>query len=254
MSEHIEVVRDGHSLGLRFARPEKRNAITAPMYLALAEALREAEDSSEIRVIVLRGTEGCFTAGNDVGDLLEAPPTEPGAPVMQFLGALAANTVPLVAAVDGDAVGVGTTMLLHCDVVLATPRARFRLPFVDLGFVPEAGSTLLLPRILGYSRAAELALLADFFDGERAHALGIVNRLVAPETLEAETTEIVGRLAAKPPRAMRETKRLMKDGAALDAAIRREADVFAERMVSAEAREAFRAFAEKRKPDFSGLF
>lgn len=254
MSEHIESVRDGHVLRLRFARPEKRNAITAQMYLALAEALRSAEDDPGIRVVVLLGCEGCFTAGNDVGDLLDAPPTEPGAPVMQFLEALARNTAPIVAGVDGDAVGVGTTMLLHCDIVLATPRARFRLPFVDLGFVPEAGSSLLLPRIMGYAKAAELVLLAEFFDADRAQALGIVNRLVASETLEAEASGIAARLAAKPPRALRETKRLMKDGAAVEGAIRREAEAFAERMVSAEAREAFRAFTEKRKPDFSGLF
>ena len=254
MSEHIEVARDGHIVSLRFARPDKRNAITAGMYSLLADVLADAEDDAEIRVVVLLGSGGSFTAGNDIGDLLEAPPTEPDAPVMAFLQALARNTVPLVAGVEGDAVGIGTTMLLHCDMVLATPQARFRLPFVDLGFVPEAGSTLLLPRIMGHARAAELVMLAEFFGGEQAHALGIVNRLVAPGAIEEATMEVARTLAAKPPHALRETKRLMKDGAAIEAAIRREAEVFGARMVSAEAREAFRAFTEKRKPDFSGLF
>lgn len=253
MTAHVEIGRDGHVLLLRFARPDKRNAITAGMYARLAEALREAEDDPGIHVAVVAGSGGSFTAGNDLRDFLESPPVDPSAPVFGFLTALAGSTVPLVAAVDGDAVGIGTTMLLHCDMVLATARARFRLPFVDLGLVPEAGSTLLLPRIMGHSRAAELLMLGDDFGGERAVALGIVNRLVSPEALEAEAMALAARLAAKPPRALRETKRLLKDAAAVDAAMRREVEVFVSRLVSAEAREAFQAFAEKRRPDFTGL-
>lgn len=255
MSVHIQTRRHGHLLEIRLARPDKRNAITAPMYAALADALVQAENDSSVRAVVLLGGDGCFTAGNDLTDLLESPPTASDAPVFAFLDALARTTVPIVAGVDGDAVGIGTTMLLHCDLVLATPRARLRLPFVELGFVPEAGSTHLLPRLIGHARAAELMLLADFLDAARACELGIVNRLVEPERLEEEVRAMAEAIAAKPPRAVRATKRLLKQNAGrLEDAMRAEALTFAEHMISAEAREAFRAFLEKRKPDFTGLF
>lgn len=252
MSEQIELRRDGRVLIARLVRPQKRNAMTGAMYAALAEALSEAETDPDIRAVAILGDAGCFTAGNDIGDFLDRPPLEPEAPVLGFLRALAGATVPLVAGVDGDAVGIGTTMLLHCDLVLVTGRARLRLPFVDLGLVPEAGSTWLLPRMLGHARAAELLLLGAPFDGARAVALGIANRQVAPDALEAETLDVARALAAKPPQAMRQTKSLLRgERASIDEAMAAELALLAERMVSAEAREAFSAFLEKRPPDFS---
>lgn len=248
MSEHVEIRRQGHVLLLRLVRPEKRNAITAPMYAALAAAIADADADSSVRAIALCGSAGCFTAGNDLADFLAAPPIEPDAAVFRFLDALSAASVPLVAGVDGDAVGIGTTVLLHCDIVLVTERARLRLPFVDLGIVPEAGSTWLLPKIMGHARAAELMMLCEGFDGRRAVELGIANRLVSPDALEGETYRIAEALATKPTRAMRQTKQLLKaDHAAVTRAIAAEAACFAELMVSPEAREAFSAFVEKRK-------
>jgi len=252
MSEHIDIRRVGHVMVVRIARPEKKNALTVDMYAALSDALAEAEADRDIRAIALLGNEGVFCAGNDIGDFLARPPQDENAPVLRYLTALARGTVPLIAGVDGDAVGIGTTTLLHCDLVLVTARARLRLPFVSLGIVPEAGSTLLLPKIMGHARAAELIMLADPFDGARAVELGIANHVVAPEALESNVMDIAERLAAQPPEAMREAKRLLKgDIPALEAQIREEIRVFTRQLTSAEAREAFTAFMEKRKPDFS---
>lgn len=252
MSEHIEIRRDGHVLVVRIARPEKKNALTVDMYADLAGALAEADADRDIRTIALLGSEGVFSAGNDIGDFLSRPPQDKDAPVLRFLKGLARCTVPLIAGVDGDAVGIGTTMLLHCDIVLVTARARLRLPFVSLGIVPEAGSTLLLPKIMGHARAAELVMLADPFDGARAVELGIANHVVAPDALESALMDIAHRLAAQPPSAMREAKRLLKgDIPALEAHIQEEVRIFTGQLTSAEAREAFTAFMEKRKPDFS---
>ncbi|MEJ8574416.1 enoyl-CoA hydratase [Microbaculum marinum] len=252
MSEHIEVSRKGYVLVLRIARPDKKNALTVDMYSALADALEKAESDRNVRAVAILGSQGTFCAGNDIGDFLARPPQAEDAPVVRFLRALARSTVPLVAGVDGDAVGIGTTMLLHCDIVLITARARLRLPFVNLGIVPEAGSTLLLPKIMGYTRAAELIMLAEPFDGARAVELDIATRVVAPDALEADVGDVAARLASMPPNAMRETKRLLKgDPDALEARIMEEVRIFTGQLVSAEAREAFTAFMEKRAPDFS---
>lgn len=252
MTDEILASRADGVLVLRLNRPARKNAMTGAMYRALADALTGAEADMDIRAIVLLGTAGTFCAGNDINDFLSRSPDAPSQPVHGFLYALARSTVPMVAGVDGDAVGVGTTMLLHCDMVLVTPRARLRLPFVNLGIVPEAGSSLLLPRIMGHVRAAELVMLGEPFDGTRAVELGIANRLVEPDALEAEALAIAARLAAQPPGALRDTKRLLKgDRAALEATIAEEIRIVSQRVGSAEAREAFSAFLEKRQPDFS---
>ena len=252
MSEHIKVTRDSRVMTIRLARPEKKNALTAAMYSAMAAALAEAEADSGIGAVVLLGSAGTFCAGNDIADFLSAPPDNRDSPVGSYLFGLARATVPLLAGVDGDAVGVGTTTLLHCDMTLVTARARLRLPFVSLGIVPEAGSTLLLPRIMGHARAAELIMLGDAFDGARAVELGIANHVVEPEALEEKTLALATRLAEQPPTAIREAKRLLRgDQKALEAQIEEEMRVFMAQLTSAEAREAFTAFMEKRKPDFS---
>ncbi|MCT8972805.1 crotonase/enoyl-CoA hydratase family protein [Microbaculum marinisediminis] len=254
MSDHIQSRREGHVLVIRIARPDKKNALTVDMYAALADAIAGAEADRDVRAIVLLGSEGSFCAGNDIGDFLSRPPHDEDAPVVRYLRALARSTVPLVAGVDGDAVGIGTTTLLHCDLVFVTARAKLRLPFVNLGLVPEAGSTLLLPRVLGHVRAAELIMLGDPFDGARAVELGIANHVVAPEALEADVMDVAARIAAQPPSAMRESKRLLKgDVAALEARILEEVRIFTAQLSSPEAREAFTAFMEKRKPDFSKI-
>jgi len=252
MSEHIDVTRDGRVMTIRLARPEKKNALTAAMYSAMAGALAEAEADRGIGAVVLFGSGGTFCAGNDIADFLAAPPDSRDTPVGNYLYGLARATVPLLAGVDGDAVGVGTTTLLHCDMTLVTARARLRLPFVSLGIVPEAGSTLLLPRIMGHARAAELIMLGDAFDGARAVDLGIANHVVEPDALEEKTLALATRLADQPPSAIREAKRLLRgDRQALEAQIEEEMRVFMAQLTSAEAREAFTAFMEKRKPDFS---
>lgn len=252
MSDQLLTSRDGHVVVLRLNRPDKKNAMTGDMYRGLTEALLAAEDDLSVRAIALLGSNGTFCAGNDINDFLSRRGSGETPPVQLFLPALARSTVPLVAGVDGDAVGIGTTMLLHCDMVLVTQRARLRLPFVSLGIVPEAGSSLLLPKIMGHARAAELVMLGEPFDGARAVDLGIANRLVAPEDLEAATLDVARRIAAQPPGAMRETKRLLKgDLDRLEAVIAEEIRIFSEQLGSAEAREAFTAFLEKRPPDFS---
>lgn len=252
MTAHVETTRNGDVLILRLARPEKKNALTSQMYAALADGLALAEEDEAIRVVMLLGSAGAFTAGNDLSDFLQNPPQGAEAAVFRFLRALARSSVPLIAAVDGDAVGVGTTMLLHCDMVVASSRSRFRLPFVELGLVPEAASTLLLPRLVGHAKAAELIMLGHFFDADEAHRLGIVNHVTSEDEVEPMIARVAASLSAKPPQALRATKRLLRgDPAQLEAAIVAESKVFAERLLSAEAREAFSAFLEKRAPDYS---
>ena len=223
-------------LTLTLARPSKRNALTSAMYAALTEALRNADENDDVRVVVLRGSGGSFTAGNDLGDFLRTPPRDDDSPGRQFLHALADATVPLLAAVDGAAVGIGTTLLLHCDFVLATPSSRFALPFVDLGLVPEAGASLLLPRLVGYRRAAELLMLGEPFDADTALELGIVGELVDQGELDARTEALATALARKPPRALRETKTLLRrDADSLTERIDRELETFFELLASSEA-------------------
>ena len=234
-------------------RPDKKNAITAEMYVRLAEALATADADPAVRAILLTGGRDCFTAGNDLADFLERPPSGAGSPTWRFLETMPALAKPVVAAVAGPAVGVGTTMLLHCDLVYAAQTARFQLPFVALGIVPEFGSTYLLPLLAGYQRAAELLLLAQPFDAQKARDVGLVSEIVPPEDLLATAEKAALRLAELPPESLRLTKRLMK--AAHAERVRRTIDeegaIFRERLGSPEAKEALRAFLEKRKPDFS---
>lgn len=252
MSDNVLTRLEDGVLTVLLQRPEKKNALTAEMYAALADAVEGAGEERAVRAVVIGGGEGVFTAGNDLEDFLHNPPREPDAPVHRFMMALAATDIPLVAAVDGIAVGIGTTMLLHCDCVLASERARFSLPFVNLGLVPEAGSSMLLVQCCGYRKAAELLMLGEPFAADRALECGIVTRVVPVGDLADEARAVARQLAAKPREALRATKRLMRRPAeSLAARIQREAEDFARFLASPEAQEAFTAFIEKRAPDFS---
>ena len=234
-------------------RPEKKNALTVQMYAQLAEALARAEADPQVRAILLTGSGGCFTAGNDLADFLERPPSGAGSATWRFFEVLPELAKPVVAAVAGPAIGIGTTLLLHCDLVYAAATARFQLPFVPLGIVPEFGSTYLLPLLAGYQRAAELLLLGQPFDAEKARDVGLVSQVVSPENLPSAAEQAAARLAELPRESLRLTKRLMKSAhrEAVRRAIDEEGRIFRERLGSPEAKEALRAFLEKRKPDFS---
>lgn len=248
---HVDVTRVGSCLEIQLCREAKKNALTLQMYEALCAALDRFETDASLRSALITGSEQCFTAGNDLQDFMSAPPDE-GSPVMRFISSLPRLTKPLVAAVSGPAIGVGTTLLLHCDLVYADSTARFRMPFVDLGAVPEAGSSFLLPRIMGHQRAAELLLLGKKFDAEEAHRLGIVTRACAPGEALALARDACSRLGKLAPTAVKETKRLMRRGTneSLAEIMAEEGRVFFERIRSPEAHEAIRAFFEKREPDF----
>jgi enoyl-CoA hydratase/carnithine racemase len=237
---------------LVFQRPEKKNALTVAMYAALAAELAAASAAPAVRAVVLTGAGNAFTAGNDIQDFIADPPVTDDSAVMRFLLALVAFPKPVIAAVPGVAVGVGTTMLLHCDRVVAVRSARFALPFVRLGLCPEGGSSMLLPEIVGWSRASELILWGESFDAETAHRLGLVNDLVADEELGSRLDAILTRIVELPPEAVAASKALLREPirARLEAAMRSEASVFRDRLGSPEAAEAFRAFVEKRKPQF----
>jgi enoyl-CoA hydratase/carnithine racemase len=252
MSE-VVVEKSERVLRIQLNRPAKKNALTTGMYRAFAEALRGAASDSDVRAILVHGTPDAFTAGNDLQDFLANPPQGPESPVLVFLDAVTHVDKPLVAAVNGVAVGIGTTMLLHCDLVYAGQDAKFALPFVNLGLCPEAASSFLLPALVGYQRAAELLLLGEPFDAAKAHAIGLVTEVV-PNDLSLEAAgQAARKLAAKPPASVRLTKQLLKaqTKAMMEAALAEELRHFRERLVSAEAKEAFSAFLEKRRPDFT---
>jgi len=238
---------------IRFDRVDKKNAITPEMYALLGKALTDAEADSQVRAVLLYGTAECFTAGNDVADFVNVPRTPGKTPARALFDILPVMAKPIVAAVGGPAIGIGSTMLLHCDLVYAAPNARFQLPFVPLGIVPEFGSTFLLPLLAGYQRAAELLLLGQPFTAQKAYEAGMVTAVVPQENLLAEAEKAAMTLASLPPESIRLTKRLMKAryGEALGAAIEEETRIFGERLSSPEAKEALSAFLEKRKPDFS---
>jgi enoyl-CoA hydratase/carnithine racemase len=238
---------------IELARPEKKNALTAEMYLQLADALAAADADPQARAILLHGSRDCFTAGNDLADFLKRPPSGESSPTWRFFKTLPSLSKPIVAAVAGPAIGIGTTLLLHCDFVYAASTARFQLPFVPLGIVPEFGSTYLLPLLAGYQRAAELLLLGQPFTAEKAREAGIVTEVLAPESLMAKAEETANALAALPPESLRLTKRLLRSGSetTVKNRIAEEGKMFVERLASPEAKEAMRAFLEKRKPDFS---
>ncbi len=253
VSALVSVVLDGNVLIIRMQRPDKRNALNVEMYAALAAALRRANDDPQVRVVILAGGENCFTAGNDILDFVGNPPADETHPVMRFLQALADFEKPLIAAVNGMAVGIGTTLLLHCDLAYAAEDARFHLPFVNLGLCPEAGSSYLLPLRAGSHRAAEAILLGQPFDAATALSWGLVNRLTAPGQADAAALEAARLVAAKPPAAIRAARQLLREPLRepLRDAFRREAEAFVVRLASPEATEAFQAFMERRPPDFS---
>jgi enoyl-CoA hydratase/carnithine racemase len=246
MTRHVETERKGKIQILRLARPEKKNALTAEMYAALAEGLKAANSGGSIAVTVILGQPGIFCAGNDVGDFLAA--SQSGGPLhaTSFLHALADNEKPLIAAVDGPAIGIGTTLTLHCDLVFASPRAVFQTPFVSLGIVPEAASSLIAPKLMGHARAFELLVMGEPFTPERAREAGFVNHIVPMEELEAAALAAAEKLAAKPREAVLISRRLLKgDAAPIRERMNTEGMLFAERVQSEEARAAFAAFLQK---------
>lgn len=236
-------------------RVDKKNSITSAMYGSMADALAQAAQDAAIRVLVLQGHEAIFSAGNDIGDFLNQPPAGKDSPVFRFLHGIAAFPKPLVAAVCGPAVGVGTTLLFHCDLVYAGDNAAFSMPFVNLGLCPEAASSLLVPQMLGYHRAAEALLLGEPFFAEAALEVGLVNRIVPPSEANALAQAQARKLAAKPISSLVETKRLMKKGQAalVTQQMDEEGASFGRMLREPAAREAFGAFMEKRKPDFSRI-
>ncbi|HEY9348550.1 MAG TPA: enoyl-CoA hydratase-related protein, partial [Inquilinus sp.] len=252
MADPVLTGNTGPVVTIRLNRPEKKNAINRAMYEALTAALRAAATSRSVRVVVLRGGDD-FSAGNDIADFLASGKPAGMQPVLDFLDVLAGFPKPLIAGVRGAAIGIGTTLLLHCDVVLATPSARFALPFVQLGLVPEAASSLLLPAAVGRLKASWWLLTGEGFDAEAARDAGLITRLIAETTLEMELDAVAARLAALPPAAIRRTKALLREPqeAAVREAMTREVEAFGAQLKSAEAKEAFTAFLEKRKPDFS---
>jgi enoyl-CoA hydratase/carnithine racemase len=248
--------KEGAVFRLQINRPEKRNALTNGMYDELASALQEAAGDPGVRVVLVHGQTDCFTSGNDLHDFAEAPPTGDDSPVGRFINAISRAPKPIVAAVAGPAVGIGTTMLLHCDAVYAAENTRFQLPFVNLALLPEAGSSLLLPMQVGYLRAAELLMLGEPFSAAKALQYGLVTEVCAdgPAALKAAQAA-AARLSAKPPAALQLTKMLLKSPHAerLAAQVGDEIRHFAEQVRSSEAAEAFQAFFEKRAPDFTKL-
>jgi len=249
--EHILVARIGHApdvLTIRFNRPEKKNAITDAMYLRMAEALHSANTDPDIRVVAFLGTEGCFSAGNDMGDFLAhalSGATDPPA-AATFIKALALAEKPLVSGVDGLAIGIGTTLNLHCDLTVASERSLFRTPFVDLGLVPEAASSVLVPAVIGHQRAFAMLVAGEGLSAVAAHQAGLIWKLAEPEAVESETLALAAGLARKPPEALRISRDLVRGPRpAILARMDEELAHFSERLQSAAARAAFEAFMRR---------
>jgi enoyl-CoA hydratase/carnithine racemase len=255
MSKAVRINLADGVFHIEMARPEKKNALTAGMYQTMADALARADSDPAVRVILISGAGGNFTAGNDLADFLATPPMDESAPVYQFIEGFAKLQKPFVAAVEGVAIGVGTTMLLHCDLVYAGSGARFALPFANLGLTPEAASSLLLPLRAGHARAAEMLMLGEVFSAQMALEVGIVNAVLPDTQVLDHALERCRKLITQPAASLRLTKQLMKraQNALIRETMSTEADVFRERLVSPEAREAFAAFFEKRQPDFSSF-
>lgn len=251
--DQIETYRDGPISVIRFNRPEKKNALTLAMYRRLTAALGEASTDSTVRVVVFGSTSAIFTAGNDLADFLENPPTVDDSPVIRFLEALSNFEKPLIAAVDGKGIGLGLTMLLHCDLVFASEVTTLVAPFVNLGLVPEAASSLLLPRLAGHQRASEILLLGEPLDAKTAHQIGLVNAVLPSAEVLPHALAVAKKLAEKPPTALRLTKALLKSAQSQTVSERmaQEGVQFAAQLASPEVAEAIGAFFEKRKPDFS---
>jgi enoyl-CoA hydratase/carnithine racemase len=255
---HIKTATLNGVLTIEIARPEKKNALTVAMYADMAAALRSAQSEGAVRAVLITGQPGVFTSGNDIEDFMARPPGQGGSeaqdsPVFQFMRALLECDKPVVAAVTGAAVGIGTTMLLHCDFVYVADDARLAMPFVALGLVPEYASSLLVPQLMGYRRAAEKLLLGDPFTAEQAVECGIANAVLPASEVTSHARRVAERFNALPPAAVRESKRLMREHqrAEILETIGTEGELFARRLGSPEAKEAFQAFFQKRKPDFS---
>jgi enoyl-CoA hydratase/carnithine racemase len=254
MTTDVSVAQTDAVQILRLTRPDKKNALTRPMYKALCDAIEAGDTDSNIAAHVLIGSGGMFTAGNDIKDFLAAGSgagNEVNA-VLRFIRLLPLIKKPLIAAVEGIAIGIGTTLLFHCDLVYATPDATFATPFLDLGLVPEAGSSLLMPRLMGQHRAFEMLVLGDVFTAERAREAGFVNAIIPPADLEQTALRAGRRLAAKPPEALMLARKMLRATTAeISTRINEEAIAFEQRLKSPEAREAFQAFLEKRAPRYS---
>lgn len=253
MSE-IETRLDNGVLTVTLNRPDKKNAITQAMYAALSEATERARTDDAVRVLLFRAEGDSFSAGNDIGDFIALGAQAAGPldlSVFRFLKALADLDRPAVAAVKGRAVGIGLTLLLHCDMVVVAEDALLSAPFVNLALAPEAASTLLLPQVIGHQRAFELFALGQAIDGRTAQAWGLANRCVPADQVEATASELAAQIAARAPNSIRRTKALMRDAEALWTIMRKEGEVFGSQMKSPEAMEAFMAFTQKRAPDFS---
>ena len=257
MTSHIRTGVLNGVATIEIARPEKKNALTADMYAAMAQALQAAREDGAVRAVLLTGQPGIFTSGNDIEDFMSRPPGQGSdsaeAPVFRFMKALVDCDKPVVAAVTGAAIGVGTTLLLHCDFVYVSDEARLAMPFVSLGLVPEYASSLLVPQLMGQRRAAEKLLLGDPFTGEQAVECGMANAVLPAGEVMAHARRMAERFNQLPPGAVRDAKRLMRapQRELVLQTIKTEGEIFGQRLRSPEAREAFQAFFEKRRPDFS---
>ena len=253
MTEHIKTGIDQGVFTLRINRADKKNALTQAMYSALASAIEEAAANPDVRVLLIAGAPAVFSSGNDIQDFLQSGTLSEDSPVLKFMRALAVFPKPAIAAVTGLAIGVGSTMLLHTDLVYAGESTRFQFPFVNLGICPEYAATYLLPRMMGHARAAELTYFGEVFNAKTAHEYGLVNTVLPDAEVEAHAVERARTLAQKPPNALRVTKKLLKrwcSGIVMEA-IQLEAEHFGPMISQPEAVEAFTAFVQKRKPDFS---
>jgi enoyl-CoA hydratase/carnithine racemase len=252
MTEHLIVADDKHARVITMRRPEKKNAITHEMYRAMCEAINSAQDNPDVRCFIITGGSGVFTAGNDVEDFLDTGTSKVDASrasnAVKFLHALAHNTKPIIAAVDGIAIGIGTTMLFHCDYVLASKTATFATPFINLGLVPEAASSLLMPRTIGHQRAFAMLVMGRTVDADHAREAGFVNEVVAPGQTEAEARKVARDICELPTEAVAISRKLLKlPPEDMTRRIDQEAHLFAERMRSPEAVAAFKAFMARRK-------
>ncbi|WP_298441434.1 enoyl-CoA hydratase-related protein [uncultured Ferrimonas sp.] len=238
--------RDGHVMVLTLNRQDKLNALTQEMYATLVQSLTQAEQEDSIRAVLIQGSSECFCAGNDLDDFLSTEEADNGRPVHQFIRLLPRLNKPLVAAVSGAAVGIGTTMLLHCDLVYCSDKTRFSLPFVNIGLVPEAGSSLLLPHRIGRAQAAELLLLGQAFDGAKALQLGLVNEVLPVEQVLPRALAQAQALANQPPQALQATKALLKGTRpSVDAAMNAEDVAFTAALTGSEAKPLLAAIRQR---------
>ncbi|MDH4006440.1 MAG: enoyl-CoA hydratase-related protein [Desulfuromonadales bacterium] len=244
MSEHVNITINGPALCIQIDRPEKKNALTQEMYAAISEGIRRGDADSDVRAIVLHGVPGCFTSGNDLENFRNGPSSDRIYPHNLYIDALSHARKPVIAAVSGIALGIGTIMLFHCDFVYAAPQTRFSLPFVNLGLSPEGGTSYILPHLVGYQKAAEMILLGKQFDSEFAEQIGLVNEIVTEDKLLGKALETTARLAEKSPEALLAAKALLKRGTkdAMTTAMARELDVFNERLTSPDVAAAIERF------------